>query len=226
MATVYDGEPIDGRRKVPVDIQRAALRLSDMAVAEKNTSKVLRSQATLEAIFYAKYLGERTILAIAQHAGVNRSTIQNLLERGREEIERDGKATSCYGFFKHYFYQFKSSLRIEVLEKLKDNALAEDADPKITMSYANLVLSDLGKGTTVINKQINNKTVNQNIKINNQVNQIMEMPQDAQIKWVFSTMKQIGMKPEQIQQLMPPLHGNQSLDDEENMDAELVEVEG
>jgi hypothetical protein len=223
MATVYDAEPIDRRRKVPEEIQRAAIRVADMAIAEKNTSKVLRSQSTLEMIFYAKYLGERTIVAIAQHAGVNRATIQNLLEKGREEIEREGVAKTSYGYFRFYFYRFTANLRMEVLEKVKADALADGADPKTTMSYAKLVLADLGTGTTVINKQINNKTVNQSIQVTNQVQKIMGLPQKDQEKWVFDTLKQIGLKPEQLQRLMPPLHGQAQ---GEVVEAELAEVDG
>lgn len=228
MATVYDGEPADGRLKIPPEIQVAAIRVAQMAIEQKNTSKILRDQSTLQSIFYAKYLGEQTIFAIARIAGCNRTTIVNLLNRGKDEIEENGHAVTPYGFFHYYFYRFKYNLELEVLEKAKKDALEEGADPKITQSFLKILISNKGSnknpGNTYINKQINNKTINANqtININTQVNKVMDLPEIDQQKWVLNTMKQIGIKTEDVQSLMPGLNEV----NEEEVETVACEVEG
>ena len=190
---------VDRRRKIPVEIQKAAQKVVELARAEKTNSCFLRSKDALERVFFLKNLGERSEVKISSGAEISRETLRSNIRKGLEDIEANGEPKTAAGLFTRYYERFGTNPRFEALEKIKEKALADDADPRLTMQYLKLICpNDFAYDPNGPGKQpITNNTL---IINQNHVSRILQLPPDKIDEFIQQEAAALGINVQQIEQ--------------------------
>lgn len=123
--------------RIPKKILQMAQKVSEKAIAENTTSRILRSTAKVAKMLYFASTGDKNKTVLADACGIFRSSLNNLLRRGEK------KPNSSAGLFLKYFNQVSAAPRIFMMNRLKEVCLKEDADPRVIMSVLKMQNRDL-----------------------------------------------------------------------------------
>lgn len=138
-----------------------AERISEKAIEENTTSRILRSTAKVSKILYFASTGDKNKSVLADACGIYRSSLNLILRRGEKY------PNSSSGLFLKYFNQVSAAPRIFMMNRLKETCLKKDADPRLIMSVLKMQNKDLNYDPTPDRKvqQITNNTLVINNKI-------------------------------------------------------------